>query len=243
LSAALGDGRAARARRKSYGDEVPVRMAKWRGEAADRLKSNEAPINVGRLIDELNMQMPDDAILIADGGFAGHWGGLLFDTKKAGRHFIADRGFASIGYGAPGSMGAQLAAPSRRVVGLTGDGGFNMTIGELETARRSGAPYVLCVFNNAASGYVKALQHSMWGKGNYQSSDLVEMDYAAITCAMGCRGIRVEDPGKLGAAIREGLENTSSPTVLDVIVTRDPARMLPGVDNRTLTVEKGDRPV
>jgi acetolactate synthase-1/2/3 large subunit len=69
------------------------------------------------------------------------------------------------------------------------------------------------------------------------------MDYAAITRAMGCKGIRVEDPGKLNAAIREGLENTSSPTVLDIVVTRDPAKMLPGVDNRTLVVQKGDRPV
>jgi acetolactate synthase-1/2/3 large subunit len=243
LAAELGDGAAARARRKSYCDEVPARMAAWRDSAADRLKSTETPINVGRLIDELNTLMPEDAILVADGGFAGHWGGLLFDTKRSGRHFIPDRGFASIGYGVPGSMGAQLAAGSRRVVGLTGDGGFNMTIGEMETARRVGAPFVLCVFNNAASGYVKALQHAVFGSGNYQSSELVEMDYAAIARAMGCRGIRVEDPAKLGAAIREGLENTSSPTVLDVVVTRDPARMLPGVDNRALKVEKGDRPV
>ncbi len=72
-----------------------------------------------------------------------------------------------------------------------------MTLGELETARRAGTPFVLCVFNNAASGYVKALQHSMFGAGNYQSSELVEMDYAAITRAMGCKGIRVEDPEKL----------------------------------------------
>jgi acetolactate synthase-1/2/3 large subunit len=243
LAAALGDGAAARARRKAYADEVPARMAKWRAGAVDRLKSNEKPINVGRLIDELNALLPEDAILVADGGFAGHWGGLLFDTKRAGRHFIADRGLASIGYGVPGSMGAQIAAPSRRVVGLTGDGGFNMTLGELETARRAGTPFVLCVFNNAASGYVKALQHSMFGKGNYQSSDLVEMDHAAIARAMGCHGIRVEDPGQIGPALKEGLANTSSPTVLDVVVTRDPARMLPGVDARALTVEKGDRPV
>jgi acetolactate synthase-1/2/3 large subunit len=243
LAVALGDGRAARSRRKAYCEEVPLRMAKWRAGAADRLKSNEKPINIGRLIDELNALMPEDAILIADGGFAAHWGGLLFDTKRAGRHFIADRGLASIGYGVPGSIGAQLAAGARRVVGLTGDGGFNMTLGELETARRAGAPFVICVFNNAASGYVKALQHSMFGAGNYQSSDLVEMDYAAIARAMGCHGIRVEDPAKLGAAINEGLANTSSPTVLDIIVTRDPARMLPGVDNRTLVVQKGDRPV
>jgi len=243
LAAALSDGGKAKARRRAYCDEVPVLMAKWAAGAADRLQSNETPINVGRLMGELNAIMPDDAILVADGGFAGHWGGLCFDTKKAGRHFIADRGFASIGYGLPGSMGAQLAAPTRRVVGLTGDGGFNMTIGELETARRANTPFVLCVFNNAASGYVKALQHSMFGKGNYQSSDLVEMDYAAITRAMGCRGIRVDDPNKLAGALREGLENTSSPTVLDIVVTRDPAKMLPGVDSRTLVVNKGDRPI
>ncbi|MEN3375400.1 MAG: acetolactate synthase large subunit [Hyphomicrobiales bacterium] len=243
LAAALSDGGKAKGRRKAYCEEVPVLMAKWAAGAADRLRSNETPINVGRLMGELNTIMPDDAILVADGGFAGHWGGLCFDTKKAGRHFIADRGFASIGYGLPGSMGAQLAAPQRRVVGLTGDGGFNMTLGELETARRANTPFVLCVFNNAASGYVKALQHSMFGKGNYQSSDLVEMDYAAITRAMGCRGIRVDDPNKLSAALREGLENTSSPTVLDIVVTRDPAKMLPGVDSRTLVVNKGDRPI
>ncbi len=243
LAAALGDGAGARARRRSYAGEVPARMAKWRDGAADRLKSDEKPINVGRLIDEINALLPDDAILVADGGFAGHWAGLLFDTKQAGRHFIADRGLASIGYGVPGSMGAQLAAGARRVVGLTGDGGLNMTLGELETARRAGTPFVLCVFNNAASGYVKALQHSMFGAGSYQSSDLVEMDYAAIARAMGCHGIRVEEPGKIAAALREGLANTSSPTVLDVVVTRDPARMLPGVDARALVVQKGDRPV
>jgi acetolactate synthase-1/2/3 large subunit len=113
-------------------------MKAWAEGAAAKLQSDEKPINVGRLMGELNALMPEDAILVADGGFAGHWGGLLFDTKRAGRHFIADRGFASIGYGLPGSMGAQLAAPTRRVVGLTGDGGFNMTLGELETARRAG---------------------------------------------------------------------------------------------------------
>jgi acetolactate synthase-1/2/3 large subunit len=188
--------------------------------------------------------MPADGILVADGGFAGHWGGLMFDTKAAGRHFLPDRGFASIGYGVPGGIGAQIGAgPKRRVIALTGDGGFNMSLGELETARRLGASFVAIVFNNAASGYVKALQHAVYGPGSYQSSDLVEMDYAAIARGFGCHGIRVTDPEKLSAAIREGLENTSTPTVLDCIVTRDPSRMLPAADNRTLKVQKGDRPV
>jgi acetolactate synthase-1/2/3 large subunit len=221
----------------------PPGRSSSRAAPPDRLKSAERPITVGRLIDALNAVLPDDAILVADGGFAGHWGGLLFDTKRSGRHFIADRGFASIGYGAPGSIGAQIAAGRRRVVGLTGDGGFNMTLGDLELARRVGTPVVLCVFNNAASGHVKALQHAVYGPGSYQSSDLVELDYAAIARAMGCHGLRVEDPGGIEEALREALANTATPTVLDVIVTRDPARMRAGVDNRTLRVEKGVRPV
>jgi acetolactate synthase-1/2/3 large subunit len=244
LAAALADGGRRATARAGWCAEVPKRMAAWREGARERLESVESPINVGRLLGELNKVMPADAVLVADGGFAAHWGALFHDTKQAGRGFVADRGFASIGYGVPGGIGAQLGVgKGRRVVSLTGDGGFNMSMGELETARRAGAAFVCCIFNNAASGYVKALQHAVYGEGNYQSSDLQEMDYAAITRAMGCHGIRVTDPEKLNAALREGLENTDTPTVLDIVVTRDPARMLPAADNRTLKVQKGDRPV
>ena len=152
-------------------------MAAWRKGAADRLETDEKPINIGRLLNEINGAMPERSVLVADGGFAGHWGGLLYDTKSAGRRFVADRGFASIGYGLPGAIGAQLADPEQPVVAITGDGGFNMTLGELETARRAGAACTVVVVNNATSGYVKALQHAMFG--SYQSSDLIEMDYAA----------------------------------------------------------------
>ena len=236
-----GESRKAQAARAGYAAEVPARMAKWREGAKDRLESSETPINMGRMLNELNRQMPDDSVLVVDGGFAAHWGGLLYDTKKAGRGFIADRGFASIGYGLPGAMGAQLAVPDQPVVGITGDGGFNMVLGELETARRAKTPFTLMIVNNAASGYVKALQHAVFG--NYQSSDLIEMNYAEIAKDFGCQGLRVEDPADLGAAIRSANEERTLPSVIDVVVTRDPSKMLPGVDNRTLKVTKGDRPV
>ena len=79
--------------------------------------------------------------------------------------------------------------------------------------------------------------------GRTQSSDLSEIDYARVAEAMGCRGIRVEDPGALAGALAEGLAERDRPTLLDVVVTRDPAKMLPGVDARTLEVKPGDRPV
>ncbi len=239
------DDNGARARsRADYLAEIPKLMAEWMAGAADRMESTETPINVGRLMGELNKIMPEDAVLVADGGFAAHWGGLMFDTKKAGRHFMPDRGFASIGYGVPGGIGAQIGVGTgRKVVSLTGDGGFNMSMGDLETARRVGANFTTIIFNNAASGYVKALQHAVFGEGNYQSSDLVEMDYSQIAKGFGCHGIRVTDPEQLSSALAAALENTDSPSVLDVVVTRDPGKMLPAADNRTLKVEKGDRPV
>ena len=51
----------------------------------------------------------------------------------------------------------------------------------------------------------------------------------------------IEAPGELAGAFRKGLAAKNGPVVIDVVVTRDPARMLPAVDNRTVQVKKGDR--
>ena len=238
LTAAIAPGAEARA---DWTAEVPARMAKWRAEVSGRLYSDETPVHMARLITEIRRALPPAGILVADGGFAAHWGGLVFDTLISGRSFVPDRGFASIGYGLPGAMGAALASPDTPVVGLTGDGGFNMVLGELETARRMGLGLNVVVVNNGASGYVKALQHLMYGEGNYQSSDLSDSNYADIARAMGCHGIRVEAPGDLAAAFAEAFAETARPSVIDVVVTRDPSQMLPAVDNRTVVAKKGDR--
>jgi len=238
IAAALDDGADARS---SWARQVPARMEKWREDVAERLYSDETPVHMARLITEINRALPADGILVADGGFAAHWGGLVFDSKQAGRTFVPDRGFASIGYGLPGAMGAALARPKTPVVGLTGDGGFNMVLGELETARRMELGLTVIVVNNAASGYVKALQHLMYGEGNYQSSDLSETNYAQVAKAMGCHGVRVDTPDDLPAALAAAFAETGRPSVIDVMVTRDPGRMLPAVDNRTMVAKKGDR--
>ena len=242
LLAGLKDGAAAGlAARSGYLKEVTEKMAAWHKNVSERLYSDETPVHMARLITELNRALPEDGYFVADGGFAAHWGGLLFDTKRAGRGFVPDRGFASIGYGVPGAMGAQLAAPDATVVGLTGDGGFNMSLGELETARRMDLGINIIVVNNAASGYVKALQHLMFGEGAYQSSDLSETNYAGVAEALGCHGVRVEAPDQLAPAFAAAFAKKDRPSLIDVMVTRDPARMLPAVDNRTVVVKKGDR--
>ena len=229
--------------RQSQLCEAHEQLAQWRVSAAQRIDSEASPINVARLLRGINEVLPKDGIVIADGGFAAHWSGLFFDTRRAGRHFVANRGFASIGYGLPAALGAQLAAGTRHVIALTGDGGLNMSLGELETARRLGLSFVLVVLNNAASGYVKAMQHAMFGPGNYQSSELSDIDYAALARTVGCHGIRVERPDQLEAALRDALAQTDRPTLVDVVVTRDPAQMLPGIDERGMAMKAGDRPI
>lgn len=240
LEAMGGRAAALRERLQPYADDVVKRMSAWREEVSERLYSKERPINMARLMTELNNILPEDAILVADGGFAAHWGGLLYDTKRAGRGFLPDRGFASIGYGLPGAIGASLAAPDRTVMALTGDSGFCMVLGDLETAKRLNLDLTIIVVNNAASGYVKALQHLVYGAGHYHSSDLHEVDFAAVANSFGCTGIRVEDPDKIHDALQKAMA-IKGPVVIDVIVTRDPAKMLPGVDNRAAVIKKGDR--
>ena len=78
-------GHGLRRRAQDHVADVARRMAEWRRSVDGRLTSEEVPVNMARMIHELNGILPEDAVLVADGGFAAHWGGLLFDTKRAGR--------------------------------------------------------------------------------------------------------------------------------------------------------------
>lgn len=235
LAAALGDGAEPSARRARL-EAVDTARAAWRAEAGPRYASGEIPIAMPRVVAELQRALPPESIVVADGGFAAHWSGLLYDVTAAGRHYIANRGHAAIGYGLPGAIGAKLAAPDLPVVALCGDNGFAMAVAELETAKRERTPLVALVVNNGTLGYVKALQHGMYD-GRYQSVDFLDVDYGAVARAFGCEGRRVERPDDLAGALAEALAS-DVPYVLDVLITVDPGEMLPGVDARTVRASR-----
>lgn len=230
LNALLADGSRMAERGREQEREIAERRRRWETDAETNYRSTERPIHNARLLYELRQGLPDDAILVADGGFAAHWSALLFDTRVAGRSYIANRGHAAIGYGLAGAIGAQLAAPDKVVVALCGDNGFAMALAELETAKRLSVPVIAVVVDNRTLGYVKALQHSMY-EGRYISVDFLDTDYAALARSLGCDGVRVDDPAGLTGAIRDAVAARRT-TVIDVMVTTDPARMLPGIDTR-----------
>ena len=189
-------------------------MGVWRAGVAERLASDETPVSMARLLNELNALMPADGILVADGGFAAHWGGLLYDTRRPGRGFVPDRGFASIGYGLPGAIGATLAAPGRAVASLTGDGGFNMMIGELETARRLGAGVVVLVWVDNAYGMIEWSMQSKLGRAS--GVEFGNPDFVKYAEAYGLPGFYVDRLEDLGPTLEKAFGMEGMPSIVAV---------------------------
>jgi acetolactate synthase-1/2/3 large subunit len=179
--------------------------------------SDAAPIRVERLCAEITAALPEDGILLADTGFSGIWTGTCVDLNGAGQSYL--RAAGSLGWSYPASLGAKLAAPHRKVVCFSGDGAFYYHLAELETARRRGIATVTVVNNN--SGFGQCLPEILDIQGNQpghpeQIMRFGPTDFAAVARSFGVQGIRVEQPGEIGPALRRALA-MDEPVVVDVV--------------------------
>ena len=196
--------------------------AKHREEAAPVTHSEKAPIRPERFMAELELQLADDHIVVADASFSSIWIANYL-TAKADRRFITPRGQAGLGWGFPLAMGARIGRPDRPVFAVVGDGGFGHVWSELETARRHGVRVVVAVMNNAILGYQKHAENA--GLGRYTNvCDFCPVDHAAIAEACGVKGIRLQRAEDTAAAIRDAFAH-NGPVVIDVLT--DPDAMPP----------------
>jgi len=177
--------------------------------------SNETPIRPERVIATLERLLPDDAVICADPGTPCPYFSAFYTIRKPGRHFITNRAHGALGYALAASVGAQVGRPGAKVVAAMGDGSFGMCVGELETIVRLGLPITVVVFSNSVYGWIKAGQKSGFG-GRYYSVDFSRTDHAAVAAAYGVKSWRVEDPGKLEAALKAAIGH-DGPTLVDVI--------------------------
>lgn len=173
--------------------------------------SDEIPILPQRLIAEIHKAITDDTIIACDAGenrlFMTHY----FQTRSAGSLIMP--GFGAMGYAIPAALAAKLIHPDRPVIAVCGDGGFGMAMQGLMTALDENIPIAVVVMNNSALGWVKH------GQGNRViASTFSDMNYADIATAMGCKGIRVEKPEQLPAALAAALEG-KEPVVVDVVTS------------------------
>ena len=118
------------------------------------------------------------------------------------------------------SLGAQLAAPDKQIICITGDGGFGYNIGELETALRLQLPVVVVVLNNQTLAFEAHVQTLLYGHLVPEVNDFCDVDYGQIASAFGARGIRVRTAAEFGEAFALALKR-QGPTVIDAIIDRD----------------------
>jgi acetolactate synthase-1/2/3 large subunit len=175
-------------------------------------------VHPGQAIAALRRLLPDDAIVATDAGNFGLWLARHFRFRRPGTFLGPTSG--AMGYGLPAAIAAALVHRERVVVAIAGDGGFAMTMAELETAVREGAKVIAIVFDNERYGTIRMHQDRRNGAGGGPiATDLGAVDFAAIARACGARGIRVETNAAFEVAVRQALANDRA-TVIQVALDR-----------------------
>jgi acetolactate synthase-1/2/3 large subunit len=185
-------------------------------------QSEATPIRPERFMAELEAQLSDDHIVVADASFSSIWVGNYL-AAKFNRRFITPRGQAGLGWGFPMALGARIGNPDKAVFCVVGDGGFAHVWSELETARRHRIKVVVAVMNNAVLGYQMHAEDASLGR----HSDVCEfqpVDHAAIAQACGVIGIRLNRAQDISAAIATAM---AAETSVLIDVTADPNAMPP----------------
>jgi len=224
LNEAIGALDLSRRRAARTGVEKQIAEAKQRhrGEIVGVTTSNATPIRPERFMAELEIQLSDDHVVVADASFSSIWVANYL-TARGDRRFITPRGQAGLGWGFPLALGARIGRPDRPVFCVVGDGGFGHVWSELETARRHGIQVAVAVMNNGILGYQRHAEDALLGR-HTEVCDFTPVDHAAVARACGVEGIRVERPEDVAGAIERAIAATTC-CLIDVMA--DPDAMPP----------------
>jgi acetolactate synthase-1/2/3 large subunit len=154
---------------------------------------------------------------VADASYSSIWLVQYIKSVTAGMRVLTPRGLAGLGWGFPMAIGAKIAAPEKRVICLTGDGGFAHCWAEMETAQRHGVGITIVVLNNGVLGFQINAEQSRFGT-HTSVCHFGPLDHVAIARACGCAGVKVTTLAELKAAIAESSlpEHASRPFLIDV---------------------------
>jgi acetolactate synthase I/II/III large subunit len=206
------------------------RIAGWRKQwdavTGPPRTSDAVPIRPERAVAELRRVMPEDGIVLADVGIHHNWLVAEWEASPT-QTFLQSWGFASMGFGVAGALGAKLAAPDRPVLAVCGDGCFAMNSSAVLTAVEYDIPVVWLIWNNLGYCSIRDQQMGYFGKDrelatsfNDSTGKLFSADYAMMARSMGAAGILVEKPGDLAPQLEAAIASRR-PTVLDVRIDRE----------------------
>jgi pyruvate dehydrogenase (quinone) len=201
----------------------PAYDRKPKGLLRRKVDNPDSRIRPELLAAAVNRHATQDAIFTTDTGMATVW--LARFVQMSGqRRLIGSFNLGSMANAMPQALGASALDPSRQVVAFCGDGGLSMLMGDLITAVTHQLPVKLVVFDNGRLGMVK-LEMEQVGLPEY-GTVLHNPDFARVAEAIGLRGIRVERPDDVDAAVQEALAY-DGPVLLDVLTNPDEVALPP----------------
>jgi acetolactate synthase I/II/III large subunit len=165
----------------------------------------------------LSDTLTPETIIASDAGNFYGWLARYYRFRQVRTYLGPASG--AMGFGLPSAIGAKMARPGTPVVSLSGDGGFAMTMSELETAVRYGADVVAIVLDNARQGTIRMHQEAQF-PGRVIATELGTTDLASVARGLGLGGYLVQDGSGFEPALRSAL-SSGRPSVIQVRMDRD----------------------
>jgi pyruvate dehydrogenase (quinone) len=213
-----------------FWDKVTRERHKWdemltRQADLSRSKDRIHPQAVARAVSDL---AKPDATFVFDTGLNTLWSANWIRQTGAQR-IIGSFNNAAVGTALGQANGVQALDRSRQVIALTGDGGFNMLMGEFMTAVHHKLPVKVIVYNNSALGLIKLEAESVGLVPFREAIEFPNPDFAALARACGGHGFSAKRPEDLKAALSEALA-VDGPAIVDAVVAADEMPNMPHVE-------------
>jgi thiamine pyrophosphate-dependent acetolactate synthase large subunit-like protein/rubredoxin len=206
--------------RPEYLEEIEKLNQDWKDLLKEEADSTKTPLRPPYILKVLNDKISDKAVITLDVGEHCWWFGRNFSMKKT-QKMVMSGYLATMGFGLPAALAAQIVYPNRQVVCITGDGGFSMLMADFLTAVKNKLPITVFIFNNKQLGMIMQEQ-KMEGYDNWQT-ELQDLNYAEYAKQCGGVGITVKTPDELPDAVDKAL-STNKPVIVDI--NTDPMRFV-----------------
>lgn len=173
--------------------------------------SDAYPMAPQRIIKEIRAVLDSNDLLLSDVGAHKLWIGRQYEALLPNTCIISN-GFASMGIGLPGAIGAKLAHPDKKVIAVCGDGSFIMSLAEFETAVRLKLPIVIMIWRDGRYGMIE------WGQKNklgYSSNIQFENpDFIALAKSYGINGYKVKQASELTEILQKAFSE-AGPVIVE----------------------------
>jgi acetolactate synthase-1/2/3 large subunit len=166
------------------------------------------PVKPQRLVADIRAALGREDIVLVDSGAVKMWMARLYPTYRPNTCLVSN-GLSTMGFALPGALGVKLACPGRKVLAVTGDGGFLMNSQEIETALREKIPFVILVWVDGAYGLIKWKMEMHLQRSSHV--DFGNPDFVRYAESFGARGYAIQAADDLLPTLKKALaEDTVS---------------------------------